>query len=329
MSKVFGRSDRTARLLKLQILLWQYPDGIKINEIARLLSVSNKTIYRDINALEYELKIPIWEEGSKRGIAEGYFLPPIHFTLPEAVNIFLAARLMQCLSPVFNPNIASTFMKLDIIVPPLLRKYIKNIIENMEKQPRDERSVTNFNKLAQAWLSQRQVKICYQELSGEEPNERIIDPYFIEPLVFGSASYIIAYCHLKKKICSFKIDQIVSDVIIEPDTFEIPSNFNPIDYIDSVFGVYDDQDLVKVKLHFIEKVSKVIRRTHWHNSQTLEECKDGSIIMTLKVRNTIFLRSWILGFADHVKVLEPKKLRNQIINSAKSLLEVYDYKNQP
>ena len=324
MSRVFGRSDRTARLLKLQILLWQYPDGIKISEIARLLSVSSKTVYRDMNALEHELKIPIWEEGSKRGIAEGYFLPPIHFTLPEAVNIFLAARLMQCLSPVFNPNIASTFMKLDTIVPPLLRNHIQNIIRNMEKQPRDEKTITNFDKLAQAWLSQKQVKIRYQEFSEEEPIERIIEIYFIEPKVFGGASYIIAYCHLKKKIYSFKIDQIIGDVVIEQDTYDIPTDFNALDYTDSVFGLYDDQDLENIKLRFIKQISKVIKRTYWHQSQILEECEDGSIIMTLKVRNTNFLRAWILGFGDHAEVLEPKILRDQIINSIKSILKIYN-----
>ena len=104
MSRVFGRSDRTARLLKLQILLWQYPDGIKISEIARLLSVSSKTVYRDMNALEHELKIPIWEEGSKRGIAEGYFLPPIHFTLPEAVNILLQFFIIRNTIFHFSPE---------------------------------------------------------------------------------------------------------------------------------------------------------------------------------------------------------------------------------
>ena len=46
-----------------------------------------------MKALESELGVPIWEEGRKRGMSEGYFLPPITFTIPEAFNIFVASRL--------------------------------------------------------------------------------------------------------------------------------------------------------------------------------------------------------------------------------------------
>ena len=89
-----GKTDRTARLLKVEHILYQNPKGLMIEEIARFCDVSKRTTYRDLMALESELEVPIWEEGSKRGIMGGHFLPPVHFTLPEALNIFLAARLM-------------------------------------------------------------------------------------------------------------------------------------------------------------------------------------------------------------------------------------------
>lgn len=86
-----GKTDRIARLLKVEHLLYQNPQGLEPKEIARLCDVSVRTTYRDLDDLEHELGIPIWQESSNRGIVEGYFLPPIHFTLPEALNIFLAA----------------------------------------------------------------------------------------------------------------------------------------------------------------------------------------------------------------------------------------------
>lgn len=67
-------------------------------EIARRCFTCLKTTYRHLKVLEDDLDIPIWQDGSKRGITEGYFLPPINFTLEEAINIFLATCLMYNLS---------------------------------------------------------------------------------------------------------------------------------------------------------------------------------------------------------------------------------------
>jgi len=66
----------------------QHSSGLDIEEIAGECLVSKRTAYRDLEALESELYVPIWQDGNRRGITEGYFLPPIAFTQAEAVNIF-------------------------------------------------------------------------------------------------------------------------------------------------------------------------------------------------------------------------------------------------
>ena len=42
------KRDRTARLLRIQVLLGQNPQGLKIRELAKLCSVDLRTIYRDL-----------------------------------------------------------------------------------------------------------------------------------------------------------------------------------------------------------------------------------------------------------------------------------------
>jgi proteasome accessory factor B len=63
--------------------------------------------------------------------------------------------------------------------------------------------------------------------------------------------------------------------------------------------------------------------TTWHPSQKIEIQSDGSIIMTLKVQNTIDFRSWILGKGADVEVLEPESLRNQIIQTNNMMMRLY------
>jgi predicted DNA-binding transcriptional regulator YafY/transposase-like protein len=330
------KKDRTARLLKLQILLWQHPQGLTIEELADRCSISKRTAYRDLKALESELEVPIWEEQDKRGIVEGYYLPPISFTLAEANNIFFAARLMQQFSPAFDSNIISTLMKLNTIVSLPLRKQIRKTLDYMERQPRDSRVLNNLNKLIQGWLTQHKVRITYQNLvDEEEPVERVIEPYFIEPSIYGGSSYLLGFCHLKKIICAFAISYIIGNVTIEPETFEIPDNFNAIDYLSAAWGIYSEkQEIETVKLHFKSNISKSILDIKLHSSQKTEVQKDGSVIMTIKVRDTIQFFGWILAWRDKVEVLEPVSMRNEICELARLLLDKYhtheyqDYKSQ-
>jgi len=66
-----------------------------------------------------------------------------------------------------------------------------------------------------------------------------------------------------------------------------------------------------------------MRETVWHPSQTFQKLSDGVLIMTLNVTDTHELLSWILGWGDKIKVLEPKELRMEIINTTKAIQAVY------
>jgi predicted DNA-binding transcriptional regulator YafY len=322
----FSKRDRTARLLYLQILLWHHSMGIDVKEIARSCNASVRTTYRDLVALESELKVPIWQEGSKRGLVDGHFLPPIAFRQEEAINIFIASRLMHNYSYLYNPSVISTFMKLSSILPEELREETRKTIENIENQIRDERKVNNLNKVTQAWISKHMVKIRYQTPFDNEPRERIIEPYFLEPMLLSHSIYIVAYCHLKKSIHEFKLDYIYGNVEILPNTYTIPSDFHTTDYITSPWDTFDNDtsiELVTIKLHFISGYNKKLFDTIWHPSQTVERLSDGSVVMTLKARLSNHFIAWYFGLTGRIEVLEPELLRNKVLEKAKLLIATH------
>jgi predicted DNA-binding transcriptional regulator YafY len=307
------------------MLLAQYPLGLRIEEIASKCSISKRTAYRDLMALESEIGIPIWEQGSKRGLVEDRFLPPVNFTIEEAMNVFLAVRLMQNYSYVYNPSVISTFNKLERIIPEPLKKWIQDTIEHLESQPRDEMKINNFNKLTRAWLSKHSVRIDYREPIDKETVEYLIDIYYIEPSIMGHSSYMIAYNHAARSILDYKLDYIIGNVSIEENTYEIPPDFKIKNYFSSAWDshIMEPQE---VKLRFTKNIRKAIIDTKWHPMQRIELQSDGSGIMTLEVRDTLFFRAWILGWGDNMEVLEPETFRNEIIQSATSLVNLYNPK---
>jgi len=320
-----GKTDRTARLLKVEHLLYQNPRGLNVEQISSRCEVSKRTAYRDLHALEIEMGVPIWEEGTRRGITEGYLLPPIHFTLPEALNVFLAARLMLSYTHRDDTNVASTFTKLNSIVPAPLRDQIQKTMEWMRKQPKDDRYLRTIAALAEAWISRQQIKIIYRALEAKKTTERIIEPYFIEPAAAGHSSYVIAYCHRAHEIRTFKIERIKS---IGPtlEHYVIPPSFDANEFLGSSWGITVYGEVKTVKLRFNPEIARILEETVWHPSQVVERQNDGSVIMTLRVTVTDELRFWILSWGEKVKVLEPKKLRQEIVEAARAILDIYQGK---
>jgi predicted DNA-binding transcriptional regulator YafY len=320
------KNDRTVRLLRIQMLLCQHPQGLNIDELASKCIVSKRTIYRDLLDLESKLNVPIWQEHKNRGITDGYFLPPVNFNLEEAVDILLSVRTMQSFNYMYIPSMASTFLKLNTIIPMPLKKQITNTLSYMEKLPLYEIKIRNFNKLIDAWFSSHKVRINYQFPNELSPTEKIVEPFFIEPTLsnIGGSSYLIGYCDLKKSIYSFKINQIRGEVMIEPETYKIPDDFNIIDYLSKGLGISSSDDSIEtVKLLVRPNLVEFFKGNRLHSSQTFDLQGDGSALMTLKVRDFTYFRNLILIWGNQIEVLEPDRIRNQMQDFAKSLVDIY------
>ena len=317
------RVKKTERLLKIWILLLNNPAGYTAKELAGRFEVNERTIYRDFITLGMDLTVPVYDDNKRWKIDEKHFLPPIRFTIPEALNIFIAARLMLNYSHRYDPNVDATFTKLSSVLPDPLAEQVRKTMDWMQKLPKDERYLGVLATVAEAWVSQKQLKIVYRALSSEKALERVIEPYYIEPAAPGHASYVIGYCHLKKDLRTFKIERIeLAELLDEPYT--IPSDFDANEFFGSSWGIVVEGEAETVKLRFENpEIMKIMMETVWHPSQKFQKQSDGALIMTLNVTDTQEFFSWILGWGEKVKVLEPQEICDRIIETAQALLDIY------
>ena len=316
------RLKKTERMLRIWLLLLRNPLHFTTRDLAEKFEVNVRTIYRDLVTLGTELMVPVYEEKARWAIDEGYYLPPIRFTVSEALNVFLAARLMLSYSHRYDPNVDSTFSVLASVLPPPLREQVQKTLDWMRSLPKSESYLRALAKLAEAWTSRHKVRITYRALEAEKATERIIEPYFIEPAAAGHSSYVLAYCHRAGELRSFKIERI-EDIQVTDETYTIPTDFDANRYFGSAWGVVVEGEVKTIRLKFDSGVARIIEETVWHPSQVLETQKDGSVVMTLKVMETIELYSWILSWGEKVKVLEPSEIRDDIIETAKAMLDIY------
>lgn len=317
------KRDRTARLVRLEHLLYQHPEGLRVPDISRRLGISKRTVYRDIDALDYEVGIPVWQDKGKYGVREEHYLPPVRLSPDEAIRIFLAARLMLRYENRNDPKLASVFLKLNSVLPDSLRNHVESTFEWMSTLSSNERHLNILDTLAEAWMNRHSVRIVYNTPGQKNPSERLIDPYFIEPAAAGHSSYVIAYCHLRKYQRTFKINRI-TEIESTNESYIIPPEFNANALLASSWGIMTGTQTETIKLKFNAAIAMLPQEVIWHPSQVIESLPDGSVMMTMNVGIDNELRSWILGWGNQVEVVEPEELRTEVAAIAENMQKLYE-----
>ena len=274
-------------------------------------------------SLGADLHVPIHDEKGWWKIQQGYRLPPIQFTLSEALNIFLSARLMLRYSNRYDPNAETTFTKLSAVLPAKLAEQVRKTMDWMQKLEKNERHLRILSTVAEAWVSQRRLRIAYKSLPAEKVSERIVEPYYIEPAAPGHASYVIAYCRRAREVRTFKIERIESAALTS-DSYTTPSDFDANKFFGSSWGIVVEGKVKTIRLKIVDpEIMRIMEETTWHPSQVLKMQKDGSMRMILKVTDTVDFYSWIMGWGEKIEVLEPKELREYVRHTAKAMVKLY------
>lgn len=201
--------------------------------LADQFSVSKRTIYRDIRALE-EAGVPIiTEEGKGYTLMDGYKIPPVMFTESEANALITAEQLIL-------KNKDASFVKdyTDAVnkIKAVLRSNTKdkaNLLssrilsgQNIESN----RTSNNLSILQLALTNYNLVKITYFSPENNQTTERIVEPFAI--YTTQENWLLIALCRLRNDYRAFRLDRIES-LSVQNQTFE-PHKITFEEYIDLI-----------------------------------------------------------------------------------------------
>ncbi len=321
-----GKRDRVARLTRLVQLLRSHPDGMKIGDIATRVGMSPRTVYRDLRALERELRIPTWADAGTWGVLDDAFLPALKLTLSEAMAVFVAARLMVRYADKYDPALAAAFEKLEQGLPKAIADHVERSLDVLQAAPHDDRFSRHVRLLSQAWASGRVVVIDY-EPARYEPQRRArrratVRPYLIEPSLQTHALYLIGWDEDRSALRTFKIERI-RDVALTARTFEPPEPGETEAALRRAWDIIADNPETEVVLRFAPSVAARVAETRWHPSQVTELGTDGSLTWRARVSGTIEIRLWILSWGDDVEVVDPAALRADVRDTHRRALARY------
>lgn len=86
--------NKTDRLLAI-VLELQRNKVLRAEDLAATFETSVRTIYRDIQALSEAYVSVIGAPGQGYSLMEGYFLPPVSFTVEEAVTLLIGTDFIE------------------------------------------------------------------------------------------------------------------------------------------------------------------------------------------------------------------------------------------
>ncbi|MBI2853782.1 MAG: WYL domain-containing transcriptional regulator [Chloroflexi bacterium] len=315
------RSDRQARLLVVMHHLNQHRNGLKPKTLSSKCNVSTRTTYRDLVALEDDMGLRFAHENGRWILLEKC-LPPLYFTLSEVLNIFLGVRQIAGSTCGCDPRITSVFNKLNSVAAAPLREQINKTLDWIHQQKVDERRRKVLADIADAWISQRKIRILYGSSGRAKARWRAIEPYFMQTVAAAPATYIIARCGQAKRVLMFKIERI-EDTSPTDEPYRIPKDFDANQFLGVANGIAVEDDAKTVRLKFAPSAAGLVSNVVWQPSQKTTVLEDGSLQLDIKASDTPELRSWIMSWEDRVEVLAPSELRQEVADSARAMLCLY------
>jgi len=286
-------------------------------DLAEEHGVTERTIRRDIEALQ-DAGFPLYDDridGRKVWRLVGGYKQRLtqSFTLAELSALFFSKNLLSFLggSP-FAQDLESAFVKIREALPSKSIPYLGRVQELFSTRPDPWKDYSKkqdiIANLIDATLHQRQVRIAYFSFNSRRTKTYTLDPYRL--VYYHGGLYLYARAHEYAEVRTFAIERIQKIEVLESE-FEVPPDFNVSEYARGAFGIAGGKPEAVV-VAFDAAMAAYIRERVWHESQTLEDKPDGTVVLRMLVSPGGELRSWIKGFLPHVRVLQPASLRDEI-----------------
>ena len=205
--------NKAERLFQLTNLLRGRRTAITAKTLAEKLEVSERTIYRDIQALELS-GIPVeGEAGIGYRIRHNFELPPLMFDRTEIIALLLGSRMVQAWSDKELAGAAGRAIdKINAILPDDLKALAEQqtlLVPDYFVQSHD---ADLSQQVRQAIEEKRQIQLCYNRADGQY-SERTLDP--LGMVYWGGKWTLIAWCHLRDSYREFRIDRMQQITLLE------------------------------------------------------------------------------------------------------------------
>ena len=196
------RADRLFRIVQLI-------RGRRLTTAAYLagrLEISQRSVYRDIAALQAQ-GVPIeGEAGVGYRMRSGFALPPLMFDSGEAQALVACVRIAQSrIDPALAAHAELALAKIMGVLPAAERAAAERLGLFAAPAGPDAATLRHLEQLRQAIEHRRKLQVDYADLSGQR-TQRILRP--LGCFYWGDVWTLAAWCELREDFRNFRVDRI-------------------------------------------------------------------------------------------------------------------------
>lgn len=207
---------RVTRLTAILLVL-QTRRLITATALSEKFSVSVRTIYRDIRALE-QAGVPILtEEGKGYSLMEGYRMPPVMFSDAEANALITAEQLvLKGKDSSLIQAYTSATDKIRAVLQYATKDKVELLTGRIAMSPAivHQPATRLLMRIQEALTTHQVLHITYQSADSKESTEREVEPF---AFYYSQEEnwLLIAYCRLRKDYRMFRLDKISSLKVLD------------------------------------------------------------------------------------------------------------------
>lgn len=316
------RFDRIARILRILNAL-QSGEQCQATHLAQLFNISRRTLFRDLKVLrsigvtyQYDPKSACYI------VDQDCFQQPLHLTANEWNALSLTVKNID--RPIASPfptlaRLASH--KIASTLPKRTKHSSQKLLQNISAKPFPRTNPTFlrpiFRLLQKAIAAKTRLIVTYHSKADGTTTKTLFDPYHL--FYADYTWHIIGKSSSHKGISAIKLTRIAHMQPLQK-CFILEKDFDIHEYLGRSWSVKPAPTLYNVKLKILPPIARDLATIQWHATQTATHYDDGSCTMEFRVHGLDEITSWILTYADHIRVLAPRLLATKLAQTAQNLL---------
>ncbi len=320
---------RADRLLSILLLL-QSKGRLTAAQLAETLGVSERTIYRDLDALN-AAGVPVYTERGPNGgcaLVEGYRTSLTGLTEAEVRTLFVASVSRPLADLGLGQAVEDAMLKLLAALPSVRRDEAQRVRQRILLDAagwfRPEEPVPFLPALQQAVWDDRKIDLVYRRSDGQQV-ERRVDAYGL--VAKASIWYLVGVEEDRVRV--YRVSR-VQDATVLDERFERPPDFDLAMYWASWSAQFEaSRASFPVRLRLAPALLPVLPHIfgegiHATIAGAGPPDGDGWLTLSLTFETLSIARTHVLGFGALAEVLDPPELRESVIDTARRIVAFYE-----
>jgi predicted DNA-binding transcriptional regulator YafY len=196
-----------------------------------------------------------------------------------------------------------------------------NVIVGFE-QNQYLKGLNHFTELFHSIQYKKVLSIQYKGFKHTEPSQVNFHPYYLKQ--YNSRWFVFGYNEDYDNISNLALDRIINFKPINKKYLDNKTiNFD--EYFEDVVGVTvsNRASTEKVQLEIASSLWPYIESKPIHGSQRFVSKKGGEVIIELTIQINYELVSTLFAYGEGVKVLQPDRLKKEMLTKANALVKKY------